>query len=278
LTFQTLLSNLEKPKFNGEAQMIEQRLKTIQEHLFARGVSSIEELVTITKSSPATVRRDLSKLEEDGVIQRTHGGARLAESSNLEVAFNLRESENLEVKRAIGRAAHALLKPGSTVLMDAGTTVLQLAKAIKLEPVPLTIITNGLALAQELVNVPGVEVISLGGKLRADNLSSVGPYAEKLLEEFWCDQLFLGATAVNSEYNLATLDVGEANINRKMLERAKQSVLLVDSSKFGHNAPYRVANLERITHLITDQGLDSGWSKDLHQLGISFQTAALRPD
>jgi DeoR/GlpR family transcriptional regulator of sugar metabolism len=256
--------------------MLEQRLKTIQEHLFSRGVLNIEELVEITGSSPATVRRDLSKLEQDGVIERTHGGARLAESSNLEVAFGLRESENFEVKRAIGRAAHALLKPGSTVLMDAGTTVLQLAKAIRLEPLPLTIITNGLALAQELVNVPGVEVIFLGGKLRSDNLSSVGPYAEKLLEEFWCDQLFLGATAVNTEYNLATLDVFEASINRKMLERAKQSILLVDSSKFGHNAPYRVANIEQISQIITDKGLNKIWLTHLEKLALDFQIAGIK--
>ncbi len=253
--------------------MLEQRLRTIQEHLFARGVLNIEELVEITRSSPATVRRDLSKLEQDGVIQRTHGGARLAESSNFEVAFGLRERENLEVKRAIGRAAHALLKPGSTVLMDAGTTVLQLAKAVRLEPMPLTVITNGLALAQELVNVPEVNVILLGGTLRADNLSSVGPYTEKLLSEFWCDQLFLGATAIDESENLATLDANEASINRKMLERAKQGILLLDSSKFGHSAPYRVTNLLGISQIITDSKLSTVWSKRLQILGIDFKIA-----
>ena len=253
--------------------MLERRLKTIQEHLFARGVSSIEELVHITQSSPATVRRDLVKLETDGVIERTHGGARLAESSNLEVAFGLRESQNLEIKRAIGRAAHALLKPGSTVLMDAGTTVLQLAKAIRLEPLPLTVITNGLALAQELVNVSGVEVILLGGKLHGDNLSSIGTYTEKLLEEFWCDQLFLGATAISQEDNLATLDAGEASINRKMLERTKHSILLADSSKFGHNAPYRVSSLARISQIISDSGLNPSWIKHLEKLAVHFQLA-----
>ncbi len=251
--------------------MLEQRLKTIQEHLFARGVSSIEELIVITQASPATVRRDLAKLENDGVIERTHGGAKLAGSSNLEVAFGLRESANFEGKRAIGRAAHALLKPGSTVLMDAGTTVLQLAKAIRLEPMPLTIITNGLALAQELVNVPGIEVILLGGKLHSENLSSVGTYTEKLLEEFWCDQLFLGATAISSENNLATLDASEASINRKMLERTKDRILLADSSKFGHNAPYRVANLERVSRVISDAGLNQNWIKRLQKLGVQLQ-------
>jgi DeoR/GlpR family transcriptional regulator of sugar metabolism len=249
--------------------MLEQRLRTIQEHLFARGVLNIDELVEITRSSPATVRRDLSKLESEGVIQRTHGGARLAESSNFEVAFGLRESENFEVKRAIGRAAHALLKPGSTVLMDA---VLQLAKAVRLEPMPLTVITNGLALAQELVSVPEVSVILLGGTLRADNLSSVGPYTEKLLSEFWCDQLFLGATAIGLDENLATLDANEASINRKMLERTKQSILMLDSSKFGHSAPYRVTNLLGISQIITDSRLDTAWSNRLETLGIHFKT------
>lgn len=258
--------------------MLERRLKTIQEHLYARGVSSIEELVEVTRSSPATVRRDLAKLETDGVIERMHGGARLAEASNLEVAFGLRESEHLEVKRAIGRAAHALLIPGSTVLMDAGTTVLQLAKAIRLDPLPLTIITNGLALAQELVNVPRVDVILLGGKLRGDNLSSVGQYAERLLEEFWCDQLFLGATAVNDEANIATLDANEASINRKMLERAKESVLLVDSSKFGLSAPYRVTKLERVTQVITDEALEDKWAHRLGKLGVEFKFAVTKAD
>jgi DeoR/GlpR family transcriptional regulator of sugar metabolism len=254
--------------------MLEQRLKTIQEHLFARGVLNIEELVEITRSSPATVRRDLTKLELDGVIERTHGGARLAESSNLEVAFGIRESENFEIKRAIGRAAHALLKPGSTVLMDAGTTVLQLAKAIKLAPMPLTVITNGLALAQELVSVPEVNVILLGGTLRADNLSSVGPYAEKLLSEFWCDQLFLGATAIDEGENLATIEAFEASINQKMLKRAKQRILLLDSSKFGHSAPYRVTSLLEISHVITDSNLTVTWSKRLKNLGIQLKTVS----
>ena len=255
--------------------MYEDRLKTIQHYLYAHGTSSIETLVEHLGASPATVRRDLVRLEAEGVIERTHGGARLAESSGLEVAFNVRERENWEVKRAIGRAAYQLLRPDSTVLMDAGTTVLQLARAIRLNPMPLTVITNGLALAQELVGLEGVKVILLGGQLRADNLSSVGPYAEKLLEEFWCDQLFLGTTAINGEHNLMTLDADEASINRKMLERASESVLLADSSKFGHRGPYRVANLEGISSIITDDGLSENWRKQVGTLGINLECARL---
>jgi DeoR/GlpR family transcriptional regulator of sugar metabolism len=255
--------------------MHEDRLKTIQHYLYAHGTSSIETLVDHLGASPATVRRDLARLEADGVIERTHGGARLAESSGLEIAFNLRERENLEVKRAIGRAAYRHLRPNSTVLMDAGTTVLQLARAIRLNPMPLTVITNGLALAQELVGLEGVEVILLGGQLRADNLSSVGPYAEKMLEEFWCDQLFLGTTAVNGEHDLMTLDADEASINRKMLARASERVLLADSSKFGHRGPYRVANLETISSVISDDGLSETWREHIGTLGLTLECARL---
>lgn len=251
--------------------MLEQRLKQIQQFLYSHGASSIQDLVDYTQSSPATVRRDLAKLEEAGLIERTHGGARLAEASGLEVAFSLREYKQLEQKRAIAGAAYGLLRPESTVLMDAGTTVLQLAKAIRLEPLPLTVITNGLALAQELTGTNGVQVIFVGGLLRPDNLSSVGPYAEALLEEFYCDQLFLGTTAVSADGQMQTLDAAEAAINKKMLGRAGERVLLADSSKFGRGGPFRVGGLEKLTQVISDAGLADGWAERLRQSGVRLE-------
>ncbi len=243
--------------------MLEERLKHIQQYLYSHGVSSIQDLVDHTGSSPATIRRDLVKLEESGLIERTHGGARLAEANGLEVAFSLREYRQLEQKRAIAGAAYQMLHPESTVLMDAGTTVLQLARAIRLNPLPLTVITNGLALAQELTGITGVQVIFVGGLLRDDNLSSVGPYAEALLEEFYCDQLFLGATAISRDGYMQTLDAAEAAINKKMLSRAGERILLADSSKFGHNSPFRVAALSSLTQVISDEGLQADWVKRL---------------
>jgi DeoR/GlpR family transcriptional regulator of sugar metabolism len=256
--------------------MLEDRLKTIQHYLYAHGSSSIETLVEHLGASPATVRRDLARLEELGVIERTHGGARLAASSGLEAAFSVREHERLEAKRAIARAAYAHLMPGSTVLMDAGTTVLQLARLIRLNPMRLTVITNGLALAQELVGLSEVEVITIGGRLRADNLSSVGPYAEAALREFWCDQLFLGATAINRDGLMLTLDADEAAINRRMLERAEDRFLLADSSKFGHRAPYRVAGLEQVTRIISDTDLDAQWLERLKEHEIVLERAEVK--
>ena len=253
--------------------MLDPRQKQIQQYLYAHGASSIQALIDHTGSSPATVRRELARLEELGVIRRTHGGAVLTETRGFEAAFSVREHERIEAKRAIARVAYAHLEPGSTVLMDAGTTVLQLARLIRLTPVPLTVITNGLALAQELVGLPEVEVITVGGRLRADNLSSVGPYAEAALGEFSCDQLFLGATAINRDGVMQTLDADEAAINRSMLERADERILLADSSKFGHRAPYRVAGLERVTSVITDSGLGKDWREHLRKQDVTLECA-----
>ena len=255
--------------------MLDPRQKRIQQFLYTNGASSIQALINHTGSSPATVRRELARLEELGVVQRTHGGAVLTETRGLEAAFSLREHEQLEAKRAIARLAYEHLEPGSSVLMDAGTTVLQLARLIRLTPMRLTVITNGLALAQELAGVPDVEVITVGGRLRADNLSSVGPYAEAALMEFSCDQLFLGATAINREGVMQTLDAAEAAINRSMLERAEERVLLADSSKFGHRAPYRVAGIERVTSVITDSGLKPEWVGHLEQRDIGLERAEI---
>ena len=142
--------------------------------------------------------------------------------------------------------AYGLLRPHTTIFLDAGTTVLQLARRLRVEPLPLTIFTNGLAVAQDLVNVEGLSVNLLGGQLRNENLSMVGPYAERLLGEFWFDQLYLGTSAVRGDAQMYTLNPAEASLNRAMIARTSQAVLLADASKFGSSAPYAVAPIAEI--------------------------------
>lgn len=142
--------------------------------------------------------------------------------------------------------------------------MLQLARLLRLKPMRLTVITNGLALAQELVGVPEVDVITIGG-----------PYAEAVLMEFSCDQLFRGTTAINRDGVMQTLDAAEAAINRRMLERAEERVMLVDSSKLGHRASYRVAGLERVNSVITDSGLNPESVGLLEKCDIGLERAKL---
>jgi DeoR family fructose operon transcriptional repressor len=244
-----------------------ERLDAIRSHLYAHGFSSIQSLADSVGASLATIRRDLQVLEQEGSIDRVHGGARIAEGSSVEVAFQERAKRNLAAKRAIAAAAYKLLVPHATVFLDAGTTVLQLSRLIRINPLPLRIFTNGLAVAQEFLNVPNLEVAVLGGILRSENASFVGPQAEAMLETLWFDQLFLGASAIGSDGAIYSVDSAEASLNKRMLSRAAQRFLLADSSKFGTMATYRVAPLAG-TRIVTDSRLPSDWRDRLADMEV----------
>ena len=245
-----------------------ERLDAIRSHLYAHGFASIQALADSVGASLATIRRDLQTLEREGAVDRVHGGARIAEGSSVEVAFQERAKRNLSAKRALAGAAYRLLLPHATVFLDAGTTVLQLARLIRINPVPLRIFTNGLAVAQEFLNVPNLEVSVLGGQLRSENASLVGPQAEAMLETLWFDQLFLGVSAIGLDGAIYSVDSAEASLNGRMLPRSAQRFVVADSSKFGTMATYRVAPLTAVTRVITDSRLPSEWRGRLVDMGI----------
>lgn len=248
--------------------MKDDRLNRIRHFLYLNGPSNINDLASAIGASLPTLRRDLVVLEEEGVIDRVHGGARLAAGSNVEVSFNERESENADAKRAIADAAYKMLKPHSTVFLDAGTTVLQLAQRLRIEPLPLTVFTNGLAVAQALLNTPKVKVTVLGGNLRNENASLVGPLAESMLDRLWFDQLFLGASAIKDDGAIYSIDLSEASINARMLGRSTERILLADHSKFARAATYLVAPLSACTHSITDRDVPPDWQQRIRNMGV----------
>jgi DeoR family fructose operon transcriptional repressor len=249
-----------------------ERLDAIRGYLYAHGFSSVQALADAVGASLATIRRDLQFLESEGAIDRVHGGARIAEGSSVEVAFQERAKRHLVAKRAIARAAYQLLIPHATIFLDAGTTVLQLARLVRLNPMPLRIFTNGLSVAQEFLNVPNLAVSLLGGQLRSENVSLVGPEAETMLETLWFDQLYLGVSAIADDGALYSVDSAEANLNRRMLARSAASYLLTDSSKFSTTATYKVAPLTSV-RVITDWRLDSNWRARLADMGVEATIA-----
>jgi DeoR family fructose operon transcriptional repressor len=248
-----------------------ERFTAIRQMLFAKGQMSIAEIAVAVQASEPTVRRDLTLLETEGAIVRTHGGARIAEQVGGEVAFETRESLRLPEKRAIGEAAYALLRPGSSVFLDAGTTVLQLARLIRLRPMPLNVFTNCLPLAQVLLYVPEVKVTLLGGATRAENASVVGVLAEETLEKLRFDQAFLGMGAMGEDAAIYTVDPQEARLNALTMERAAKAVILSDSSKFGSYLTHRVRVVGPDLHLITDAGISGTWRARLKDLGAVLQ-------
>lgn len=243
------------------------RASAIRQHLFAQGHSSIAQIAEAVGASEPTVRRDLLVLEADGQVQRTHGGARIADASGVEVAFESREQINLPAKRAIGDAAYRLLRPDTAVFMDAGTTVLQLARRLRLNPMPLRVFTNCLPVAQVLMPIPEIIVTLLGGTLRPQNASMVGILAEEALERLWFDQLFLGVGAIGEDGHIYSADEQEARINARMLTRTDTPIVLADAGKFGQRLTFRVAALKPGCHIITDCPLDDRWTAMVDRAG-----------
>ena len=249
------------------------RITAIRRHLFTKGFSSVGEIAEAVGASEPTVRRDLLELEAAGVILRSHGGARIAEGSGAEVAFEVREQINLSQKRAIAEAAYQMLRPGSAVFLDAGTTVLQLARRLRLNPIPLRVFTNCLAVAQMLIAVPEVTVVLLGGSVRGQNASVVGPMAEDALERLWFDQLFLGVGAVSVEGQISSADEQEARLNARMLARTAAPVILADGAKFGRQLTYHVARIGVGMRVVVDVGLSAEWRARLAEFGCDLVPA-----
>lgn len=249
------------------------RATAIRQHLFAKGHSSIAEIAQAVGASEPTVRRDLLALEAEGQIVRTHGGAQIAEASGVEIAFESREQINLPFKRAIGAAAFGMLQPETSVFLDAGTTVLQLARRLRLNPVPLRVFTNCLPVAQVLMGASEVQVTLLGGALRRENASMVGMLAEAALERLWFDQLFLGAGAIGEDCGISSADEQEARINALMLTRTRAPVVLADADKFGRRLTYGVARLAEGARVVTDARLAPAWQARLAELGVAVSLA-----
>ena len=246
------------------------RASAIRRHLFAYGQSSIAEIAGVVGASEPTVRRDLALLEAEGAVQRTHGGARIAEGSGVEIAFESREQINLRAKRAIGEAAYGMLRPDTAIFLDAGTTVLQLARRLRLNPIPLRVFTNCLPAAQLLMPVAGLSVTLLGGTLRPQNASMVGALAEDALDRLWFDQLFLGVGAIAPDGVIYSADEQEARLNSRMLARTNDRIVLTDMDKFGQHLTWRVAVLGPEIRIVTEARLGADWQARMHDLGCAL--------
>ena len=135
-----------------------------------------------------------------------------------------------------------------------------------MQPLRLTVVTNSLTVAQELSALPDIRVVMIGGDLRAENMSLVGPQAEAMLQGIWCDQLFLGAGAIAEDSAIYSKDNREASLNALMLKRAARRVLLADFSKFSLRTTYQVAPLSDLDVIVTDSGLSSAWRDRLGRL------------
>jgi DeoR family transcriptional regulator of aga operon len=245
----------------------EERRRAIREILNRDGRVLVTGMARYFGTSHVTIRKDLDILHVHGLVHRTHGGALPARERALEDA-SLSEKEKLHrrEKLHIAAAAVRLVKEDQVVILDSGTTTTAIARALR-NFRNLTIVTNAVNIAAELSGA-NAEVILTGGTLRKNSFSLVGPIAEEMLGRLNADILFLGVDGFDVKYGLSTPNLQEAKVNRVMVEVAKRTVVVCDSSKFGRRSLSRIVLPSALQEVITDRGIPMSDLRALKKAGI----------
>jgi DeoR family transcriptional regulator of aga operon len=237
------------------------RAKEILRLLLRHGKTSVEDLTAALSASPASIRRDLVRLEARGLVHRTHGGAMLSgrqvyEPFRFDASFHVREDRFAAEKQRIAQAAAAMVRENETIGISAGTTTTLLAKQL-LNRRNIHVVTNAVNIGMELGSSAHIETTLTGGAMRwAGAFSLVGPAAIETLNMFVVDRLFLGVTGLHAEHGATMIEPEEAAISRVMVKQAKEVVVVADSSKIGMVSPAVICLPREIDVLITDDGID----------------------
>jgi DeoR/GlpR family transcriptional regulator of sugar metabolism len=232
-----------------------------------QGRVTVPELSSLFCVSEATIRRDLEELNGSGRVRRTHGGAVRASKAPQELPMMQRVAENPTEKEQIGRTAVRLIKNGETIFLGSGSTVIEVARNLPGD-IQLTVITNSLAVVNQLTSHPGIELIVIGGMLRPSELSMVGHVAEQAVREFRADRVFLGMYAIDVQRGFTNDFPPEILTDRAILNISPQVVVLADHSKFNRVSSMLVAPVTAAEIIITDQGTPDSTVDQLKELGV----------
>ncbi len=226
----------------------EVRRRAIAEHLQARGGSSVADLEHEFQVSSMTIRRDLRELDRQGLAKRTHGGAVAPGLAAHEDSFNQRLGVDVEAKERLAVAAAALVESGETVFIDCSSSGYYAAREIVARGVAASIITNSVPVMQLLSSSDAnIELNGVGGRLRKLTLSLVGPAAVRMIRDHFADKLFMSVKGLASDGSLTDPDPLECEVKRAMIERAEESILLLEPDKLKARGSHRIASCEEIS-------------------------------
>ncbi|MFK8250122.1 DeoR/GlpR family DNA-binding transcription regulator [Ancylobacter terrae] len=261
----------------GRVEMIPaKRRALILERLKRDGAAAIQELADAVGASASTIRRDLEHLVKQGALERTHGGALLQRTDHatfepeIAIAAQFARAE----KEAIGVAVAAELQPGQSVIFDASTTVLAVAREVANRRLPLTAVTNSLAIAQVLADVPEVHLVVPGGTVRRGSLTLVGRPGEDFLRTIHADVALLGTHAITGT-TLTETSLEVAAMKRAMITAARRVLVLADSSKFTPPSFCTICDASEVSEIVTDDGIDPAQLVALRALNLVVRVVAV---
>lgn len=252
--------------------MLHERRSEIIEKVRKLRMVKVSDLMDEYQVSIETIRRDLEYLEKTGYLKRVYGGAVAHGLYGQEPTYSQREIVNYEEKRAIGAKAAELIDDGDTLIIDLGTTALEVVSCLSGKK-DLTIITNATLIAQEAINYENCRVILLGGILRPGELSVSGHISDQNLSGFYANKLIMGVGGVSLDSGYTDYHLQEANTRRIMLEHADKVIAVADYSKFGVTAMNYICPANRIEKLVTDWSTPSKTIKEFREEGIDIIVA-----
>ena len=232
----------------------------------------VSELAELLNVSSVTIRKDLTELEKNGRLYRSHGKAILINPFANNRSVNEKESLNAEEKQLIGMEAAQLVVPNDSILLASGTTIHALAR--NLRPADkLTVVSASLQATEFLAENENIDIIQIGGNVRHSSLSVVGQYSEMILRSCSFSKLFLGVDGIDLEFGISTTDMREAELNREMIHTAQKTIVLADSSKFGRRGFARICGMDDVDMIITDAHVSPTIAAAIEELGIDLVIA-----
>ncbi|MEK4803125.1 MULTISPECIES: DeoR/GlpR family DNA-binding transcription regulator [Oceanobacillus] len=246
----------------------EERRKEILSQLQQKNRLTVKELSQTLNVSGATLRTDLNEMEKDGLLTRTHGGAVLNDRTLSKNTFSERATKNIDVKKAITNKAIQFVQNKSSIILDASTTALELARCLKDTDMRITVITNGLTTALELKENPNINVILIGGIARMGSMALEGLLGKTILDQINIDIMFTSASGFTIEKGLTDFNVYEVELKKIMVEKADKVIALVDHTKIGDSSIASFASIDKLDALITDEKIPEEMKKTLEDSHI----------
>ncbi|MEW6285676.1 MAG: DeoR/GlpR family DNA-binding transcription regulator [Chloroflexota bacterium] len=257
----------------GKPLIPAQRRERIQEYLAVHQIARIADLCALLETSEATVRRDLEWLENEGILERTHGGAILSQRLTFEPEYLQRAQKNPEEKRAIGALAASLIQDDDIVFINSGTTTTQVLHSIRANPT-ITVFTNNLNASLEIGDA-GFQHHVLGGEFQPRSKSTAGRFALENLRQVYADKCIIGVDGISLKHGCTVPTNAEAEVVRAMIERTKGKVIIAaDSSKWGVVSNFQVASIDEVDVLVTDEKFDPSAIEDLAEHDIETLVAS----